>query len=110
MSNPIVFISHNKIKEGKLEEFKRTWRDMVESMEAEKPRTLVYLGYVTIGKTMQGMLEIDLEEERGPIELYRHIIDMAGKEQDDVTMNLFRPILADEEKHHRLSSSLLGGA
>jgi bacterioferritin len=63
---------------------------------------------ITIGKSTPEMLEIDREEERGAIELYRHIIDVAGKEQDDVTTKLFRKVLLDEEKHHAVFSRLLG--
>jgi bacterioferritin len=61
-----------------------------------------------IGTTAQQMLEIDREEERKAIELYRQIVDVAGKEQDEVTKKLFQRILADEEKHHRVFSGLLG--
>jgi bacterioferritin len=63
---------------------------------------------VTIGKTTVEMLENDREQERGAIELYRQIINLAGKEHDDVTMSLFQRILSDEEKHHRAFSDLLG--
>lgn len=63
---------------------------------------------VTIGKATKEMLENDREQERGAIELYRRIIDLAGKEHDDVTMSLFQRILSDEEKHHRTFSDLLG--
>ena len=63
---------------------------------------------ITIGKTAKEMLENDREQERRAIELYRHIIDVAGKEHADVTMNLFQRILSDEEKHHRVFSNLLG--
>jgi bacterioferritin len=54
------------------------------------------------------MLEDDREQERGAIRLYQQIIDVAGKAQDTATAALFRRILADEEKHFRLFSDLLG--
>jgi bacterioferritin len=63
---------------------------------------------ITLDKTTQEMLENDREQERDAIELYRHIIEFAGKEHDDVTMHMFERILADEEKHHRMFSDLLG--
>lgn len=46
MSEPIVFVSHLKIKEGKLEAFKQSSREVFEVMEASKPGTLVHLGFV----------------------------------------------------------------
>jgi bacterioferritin len=64
---------------------------------------------ITIGTTTDEMLESDREQERGAIELYGQIIDVAGKEGDDVTMRLFQRILAEEVKHHGLFSNLLGG-
>ena len=42
MSAPIVFISHNRVKEGELDGFRRYWREVVRSIEADKPGTLVY--------------------------------------------------------------------
>ena len=46
MSEPIVFLSHLKIKDGKLEAFKQASREIFEMMEASKPGTLVHLGFV----------------------------------------------------------------
>ncbi len=47
MSEPIVFISHFKVKEGKLDELKRLTGEVERSLREDKPRTaawLVYLG------------------------------------------------------------------
>lgn len=41
----IVFISHNKIKQGKLEAFKEMTRTAIPVIEAEKPRTFMQYGY-----------------------------------------------------------------
>jgi bacterioferritin len=64
---------------------------------------------IVLGETVQEMLENDREQERGAIQLYRHIIDLATQEGDDMTKSLFQRILADEEKHHLTFSDLLGG-
>ena len=45
---------------------------------------------ININKTTKEMLENNLEQERGAIELYRQIIDIARKERDDVTLSLFQ--------------------
>ena len=63
---------------------------------------------ISIGKSIQEMLENDRGLERGAIQLYKQIIDEAGKERDAVTLALFQSILADEEKHLRTFSGLLG--
>ena len=47
MSEPIVFISHFRVKEGKLDAYTKLQRDTATLLLAEKPRTLVYLAYVT---------------------------------------------------------------
>lgn len=47
MSEPVVFISHFKVKEGKLDELKRLAREVERSLWEDKPRTaawLVFLG------------------------------------------------------------------
>jgi hypothetical protein len=45
MPEPIVFISRNRIKEGKADEFRKHYQDSVPPVLAGKPRTLAQLGY-----------------------------------------------------------------
>ena len=45
MPEPIVFISRNKIREGKTDEFRHHYRDSVPPIMAGKPGTLVQLAY-----------------------------------------------------------------
>ncbi len=45
MSEPIVFISRNKIKEGKIDEFRNHYRDSIPPIMAGKPGTLAQLAY-----------------------------------------------------------------
>jgi hypothetical protein len=45
MSEPIVFISHSKVKEGKLEDLKELARENFSLIEQGKPGTVVFLGY-----------------------------------------------------------------
>ena len=83
--------------------------------EAIKERLVLLGGQLTarpegtrVGDSRQQMLEIDLEEERTAIALYKQILEVAGRQGDEVTRSLFQGILADEEKHHRVFSKLLG--
>lgn len=46
MSDPIVFISRNRLKKGLLEDFLRHYRDSLPLTEANKPGTVVQLAYV----------------------------------------------------------------
>ena len=45
MSGPIVFISHNAVKEGKLEGFRDAFGVVAEALDAEKPGTVVFLAF-----------------------------------------------------------------
>lgn len=46
MSEPIVFISHFRIKKGSLETLNQLSQRVTADLKADKPRTLLYLSYV----------------------------------------------------------------
>lgn len=46
MTDPIVFISRNRVKKGMLDDFRKHYRDSIPPIEAGKPGTLVQLAYV----------------------------------------------------------------
>jgi bacterioferritin len=62
---------------------------------------------ISTGKTPKEMIELDRERERGAIELYRRIISLAEEESDEITLNLFKRILAEEVEHHKVFNELL---
>lgn len=76
---------------------------------------LVYLGGrptteptpINVGDKLREMLERDKLDEEWAIELYKRIIETAQNEGDVTTAHLFRSILADEEEHHDIFTSLL---
>lgn len=45
MPGPIVFISHNAVKDGKLEGFRDAFGQVVQALDAEKPGTVVFLAF-----------------------------------------------------------------
>ena len=45
MSEPIVFIGHQRVKEGKLEGYKQYYRQVAEQAKANKPGTVAHLAY-----------------------------------------------------------------
>ena len=45
MPEPIIFISHFRIKEGSREAYEKLAREVTPKLEAEKPATLVFLSY-----------------------------------------------------------------
>ncbi len=46
MPDSIVFISHNKVKEGKLDDLRRMTEMMYPRIEAEKPGTVLHRAYL----------------------------------------------------------------
>jgi hypothetical protein len=46
MAQPIVFISHNRVREGQLSGLKRFMPEGTQALDAAKPRTLMFLAYL----------------------------------------------------------------
>lgn len=51
MPEPIVFISHFRVKAGKLDAVRQLSRQVFGQLEAGKPRTLAFLGYLDEAST-----------------------------------------------------------
>lgn len=47
MSAPIVLISHQRVKDGKLESYQQSAQQVWEVLKKEKPGTVAHLGYVS---------------------------------------------------------------
>lgn len=62
---------------------------------------------IFVGDSLAEQIENDVKAEVEAIEMYKKIIDLAKKEHDDVTEELFRKILTDEEDHHDTFTTLL---
>ncbi|MEW6026419.1 MAG: ferritin-like domain-containing protein [Planctomycetota bacterium] len=62
---------------------------------------------INVGNNLKAMIEQDTKDEEAAINLYKKIIEVAGKEGDETTKQLFRNILMQEEEHHDTFTSLL---
>jgi bacterioferritin len=62
---------------------------------------------IEVGKSLKEFLELDTQAEVEAIEMYKKIIEMAGKEGDVTTSFIFKEILEDEEEHHDLFTTML---
>jgi hypothetical protein len=51
MSEPVVFISHFKVKEGKVDELRRLAGEVERSLREDKPRTAAWLVYLDEDRT-----------------------------------------------------------
>jgi hypothetical protein len=63
MSDPIVFISSQRIKRGKLEEYKEYYRQVAAFTEANKPGTLAHLGYLSEDGAEATIVHVFLDAE-----------------------------------------------
>ncbi|XUX00693.1 MAG: ferritin-like domain-containing protein [Dehalogenimonas sp.] len=62
---------------------------------------------VMIGDSPLEMMQIDRGAEESAIQLYTQIIDIAKKQGDEITVQLFQQILADEQSHLGMFNSVL---
>ncbi len=62
---------------------------------------------IIVGDNLKQYLEADTKAELEAIEMYRQIVDLARKEHDTTTAYMFEGILADEEEHHDLFTTML---
>jgi len=58
MSEPIVFISHFKVKEGKLDSLKQLHQRVVEQIKTDKPGTVVFLHYLNEEGTEYSVIHV----------------------------------------------------
>jgi bacterioferritin len=64
---------------------------------------------IMVGKALKEMVRQDIKDEEGAIKLYKQVIEVARKENDFATEELFRHILQQEEEHHDTFSTLFEG-
>jgi bacterioferritin len=62
---------------------------------------------INVGKTLKEMIAQDVKDEKNAIDMYKGIIELARKENDETTAFLFMEILKDEEDHHDTFTTLL---
>jgi len=70
MTDTIVFISHNKVKEGKLDALKDYYRQVAEMTQANKPGTLAHLAFLNEEGTEMSIFHLFPDAEA----MERHMI------------------------------------
>jgi hypothetical protein len=58
MSEPIVFISKHKIKEGKLDALKKSYQEGAKFIEVNKPQTVAFLAYLDEDASEVGTIHV----------------------------------------------------
>jgi hypothetical protein len=88
MSEPIVFISNQRVKEGKLEGYKQYYRQVAEQAKANKPGTVAHLAYHNEEGTELSIIHIFPDAEA--MELHMGGVDeLAKKAYEDVEILSF---------------------
>jgi len=77
MSEPIVFISNQRIKEGKFDEYAQNYRQVAEMTEANKPGTVAHLAYANEDGTEMSIVHVFPDAES--MELHMQGVDELAK-------------------------------
>jgi len=100
MSEPIIFISNQRVKDGKLEGYKQYYRQVAELTKANKPGTFAHLAYANEEGTEISIVHIFPDMES--MELHMVGVDaLAKKGYEFVEINSF-------EIYGRPSDKVLG--
>ena len=63
MSEPIVFISHFTVNEGRLDDYRRLQVKIADQLRREKPRTLAYVNYLDGGGSRMTAIHVFADPE-----------------------------------------------
>ena len=123
MSEPFIFIGTHTIREGKLEDFKKQWRELLDVVEAKEPRLIAFNGYVNEDGTELTVVQVHpdadsmlfhMQVARDHIsEAYQSVlaktkrIDVYGK-PSDTALEMIRQ-LAESEVPLSVKANHLGG-
>jgi quinol monooxygenase YgiN len=77
MSEPIIFISNQRVKEGKLEGYKQYYRQVAEQAQANKPGTIAHIAYHNEEGTELSIIHIFPDAES--MELHMKGVDELAK-------------------------------
>ena len=82
MSNPIVFISTHKIKEGKLDAFKERNKEVASFLKENKPGTVAFLTYLNENETEVSLVHIFPDAES--MELHMQGVGERAKDSNEL--------------------------
>jgi quinol monooxygenase YgiN len=91
MSHPIVFISNQRIKPGKLDEYKQYYLKVAAFTEANKPGTVAHLGYINEAGTEATIVHVfsDAEAMEQHMRGVGKIAEKAGEFMELVSWELY---------------------
>lgn len=81
MSNPIIFVSNQRIKEGKFAEYSQLYRQVAGMTEASKPGTAAHLAYANEDGSQVSIIHIFPDVEA--MEAHMHGVDELAKKASE---------------------------
>jgi hypothetical protein len=113
MSEPFIFIGTHTLREGKLQDFKQQWLELLEMVEAKEPRLIAFHAYVNEDGTELTIVQVHMQVVRDHIsEAHQSVvekterIDIYGNPSDTV-LEMIRQVVESEAplnvKAHHLS-------
>ena len=72
MSEPFVFIGTHTLKEGKLQEFEKSFRELVEVVEANEPQMIAFNGYSNEDGTEVAVVQV--HPDSASMELHMRVV------------------------------------
>ena len=86
MSQPLVFISRHKVKEGQLDELKKSFDENVPVLQSEKPGTVLFYAYLNQAETEIRFVHVFPDAEA----MDAHLVGAAERSAD--SMRFLQPV------------------
>lgn len=96
MSQPFVFIGTYTLQEGKVDDFRRYWREFVDFVEASEPRLIAFNAYLSEDGTEVSIVQVhpDVDSMEFHMKLIREHVERAYAEflDRDLGMQIYGAI------------------
>ena len=90
MSEPFIFIGSHRLKEGKLQDFQKSFGELVEVVQANEPRMVAFNGYANDEGTEVAVVQVhpDAASMEFHMQVVREHIEHAYEELLEETTNI----------------------
>lgn len=92
MSGPLIFISHSRVKPGKLQTYQAHWKQATELVESEEPRMIAFNSYASEDGTDVSTVQVHPDSESLDVHLkifFERLQDRAFQALDSYEINVY---------------------
>jgi len=72
MSQPFIFIGTHRLKEGKLGDYERAWKELVDVVEAKEPQLIAFNSYANEDGTEVAVVQV--HPDAASMELHMNVV------------------------------------